>query len=55
MRKEKEYLKRNPKCEIKLYFQLIENGTKKVKKEVTTTSYFLQDAIIYLNNEIIIM
>ena len=53
--KAKEYLKKNQKYEIKISFKLIENETKKLKKELKTSSFLLQDSIIYLNNENIIM
>ena len=53
--KEKEYLKKNSKNEIKLSFKLIEKGAKKEKKEIKTSSFVLQDNIIFMNNEIIEM
>lgn len=53
--KAKDYLKKNLKSHIKLSFKLIEKGTKKVKKEVKTSPFLLQDTIIFLNNEIIEM
>lgn len=48
--KAKEFLKKNRK-EIKLSFKLVESGTKRVKKEVKTSSFLLHDAIIFMNNE----
>ena len=53
--KAKEYLKRNPKCEIKISFKVMENGTKQIKQEIKTSSFLLQDNIIFLNNEDITM
>ena len=53
--KSKEYLKKNKKCEIKLSFKVMENKTKKIKQEFKTSSFLLQDTIIFLNNETITM
>ena len=53
--KAKEYLKKNPKCKAKLSFKIIENETKIVKKEVKTSSFLLQEKIIFLNDDNLIM
>jgi hypothetical protein len=49
------YLKKNPYQRAKISFRLLENKTKKVKAETSSSNFLLKEKLILLNDEIIIM